>query len=127
MTASLSADLRLRVISAISGGLSSRKAAARFEVGISTAGAWFRRYRDRGEVAAREQGQPPGSKLDAHEAFILGLVEEAPDITLVEIAARLVTDHRVSACPATLCAFFKARDITFKKRRRMRASNNAAM
>ena len=88
MAGSLSADLRWRVISAISDGLSTRKAAARFDIGISTAGTWFRRYRDHGETTARKQGQPTGSKLDAHEAFILGLVEETPDISLAEIGER---------------------------------------
>ena len=47
---------------------------------------WYRRYGETGEVAARKQGQPGGSKLDAHEAFILALVEERPDISLAEIA-----------------------------------------
>ena len=68
MTQSFSADLRERVIAAISNGLSTRKAAKHFSIGISTAGAWFRRYRDHGETMARKQGQPPGSKLDKHEA-----------------------------------------------------------
>ena len=43
-------------------------------------GEVVRRYGETGEVAARKQGQPGGSKLDAHEAFILALVEERPDI-----------------------------------------------
>ena len=54
-------------------------------------GAWYRRYREKkkipqkkktGEMEARKQGQPSRSKLDAHEVFILGLIEEAPDFTL---------------------------------------------
>ena len=126
MASSLSSDLRWRVISAISDGLSTRRAAARFQVGVSTAGEWFRRYRDHGETTARKQGQPSGSKLDGHEAFILGLVEKTPDISLAEIAERLASEHGVSACPATVCTFFKALAITFKKRPRMRVSNSAA-
>jgi transposase len=82
MSHGFSTDLRCRVVAVISEGLSTRKAAARFGVGVSTAGEWYRRYRDNGETAARKQGQPPGSKLDAHEAFILGLVEQDPDISL---------------------------------------------
>lgn len=54
MTRSLSADLRGRVISAIEEGLSTRKAAGRFRIGIATAGRWYRRYKETGEtVAAR--------------------------------------------------------------------------
>ena len=77
MSRSYSTDLRVRVIRSISGGLSRRRAAARCGVGVSTAVKWYRRYRETGEVAARKQGQPGGSKLDAHEAFILALVKGA--------------------------------------------------
>ena len=125
MSHGFSADLRCRVVAVISEGLSTRKAAARFGVGVSTAGEWYRRYRDNGETAARKQGQPPGSKLDAHEAFILGLVEQYPDISLGEIAGQLLTEYGVSAAPSTVWEFFDKRDITYKKRRRMRVNNSA--
>ena len=127
MSHSYSADLRMRVIAAIWEGLSTRKAAARFDIGVATAGRWYRRYRDFGEMEARKQGQPGGSKLDCHEGYILGLVEDKPDITLHEIAACLKNEHHVSACPATVCNFFRKRDITFKKRLRMQPSKNALM
>ena len=125
MSHGFSADLRWRVIAAISGGLSTRKAAECFGIGVSTAGEWFRRYRDHGETTARKQGQPRGSKLDEHEAFILGLVEETPDISLAEIAERLLAERSVSAVPSTVWEFFNTRGITFKKRRRMPANSNA--
>lgn len=125
MSHSFGADLRWRVIALISDGLSTRKAAARFSIGVSTAGKWFRRYRDNGETTARKQGQPPGSKLDDHEAFILGLVEETPDISLGEIAERLLAERCVSAVPSTVWEFFNKRNITFKKRQRMQANSNA--
>ena len=127
MSHGFSTDLRWRVLKSILEGLSTRKAAKRFGVGISTAGEWYRRYRDHGEVAARKQGQPGGSKLDAHEAFILDLVGETPDIALHEIAERLVAERRVSACPATVWHFFNKRGITFKKRQRMQANSSVAM
>ena len=125
MSHGFSSDLRLRVLTAISSGSSTRQAAARFGVGVSTAGEWYRRYRDHGETRARKQGHPPGSKLDAHEAFILGLLEAAPDMALHEIAERLASERRVSVCKATVWHFFDKRGITFKKRRHMRASSNA--
>jgi transposase-like protein len=55
MTRSLSGDLRGRVIAAIEDGVSTREAARRFRIGISTAGAWYRRYRETGEMEARKQ------------------------------------------------------------------------
>lgn len=124
MTRSLSGDLRGRVIEAISEGLSTREAARRFKIGVSTSGTWYRRYRESGETEARKQGQPSRSKLDPHESFILGLVDEAPDITLSEIVERLARERGVRAVPSTVWAFFAKRSMTFKKRRRMRASSN---
>jgi transposase len=127
MTRSLSADLRGRVIGAIAEGLSTRAAARRFRVGISTAGAWYRRYRATGEMVARKQGQPSRSKLDRHEAFILGLIEAVPDITLAEIAERLAEERGVRVVPSTVWMFLARRGITYKKRRRTPASSNGRM
>jgi transposase len=125
MTQSLSADLRGRVISAIAEGLSTRKAAGRFRIGIATAGRWYRRYRETGETVARKQGQPSGSKLDPHERFILGLIEETPDITLAEIAERLASAHGVRVVPSTVWMFLDKRGVTFKKRRRTPQNSSA--
>ena len=125
MSRSYSTDLRVRVVKWISGGLTRRKAAARFGVGVSTAVKWYQRYRDTGEIAARKQGQPGGSKLDAHEAFILALVRERADISLAEIAARLAEKRAVSACPATVWYFFERRGISFKKNRARRRTRAA--
>jgi transposase len=127
MTRSLSADLRGRVIAAIEEGVSTREAARRFRIGISTAGSWYRRYRETGEMEARKQGQPSRSKLDAHEAFILGLIEDAPDITLTEIVERLATERGERAAPSTVWLFLDRRGITFKKRRRTPPSSSAPM
>ncbi len=102
MSHSFGADLRWRVIEAILGGLSTRQAARRFSIGISTAGEWCRRYRDHGETTARRQGHPASTKLDAHEDFILDLVKATPDMTLHEIAVQLAAERRVSVCPATV-------------------------
>ena len=125
MSRSYSTDLRVRVIKSISGGLTRRKAAARFGVGVSTAVKWYQRYRDTGEIAARKQGQPGGSKRDAHEAFILALVRGRADISLAEIAARLAEKRAVSACPATVWYFFERRGISFKKNRARRRTRAA--
>ena len=120
MTRSLSGDLRGRVIAAIEEGLSTREAARRFGIRISTAGAWYRRYRQTGETEARKQGQPPRSKLDAHEAFILGLIEDAPDITLAEIGERLAAERDVRAAPSKVWHHVQ-------KRRRTPQSSSVAM
>ncbi|MGE4221046.1 MAG: IS630 family transposase [Alphaproteobacteria bacterium] len=116
MARAYSLDLRQRVIEAIEKGLSTREAARRFAVGIATAGAWHRRWRATGSAEAGRQGQPPGSKLDAHEEFILALVAENKDIALHEIADRLAAECGVRAVPSTVHQFFARRGITYKKK-----------
>lgn len=82
-----SADLRGRVIDAVEGGSSARSAAARFGVAVATAIRWVRRHWETGERTARRQGPPVRSKLDPHEAFLMGMIKETVDITLAEMRA----------------------------------------
>ena len=120
MAGALSVDLRLRVVRAIEEGLSTREAARRYSGGIATAGAWHRLWRRTNSVAPGRQGHPVRSKLDPHEAFILGLVEAQKDITLAEIAERLGAERGVAVALSTVWHFFRKRGITYKKRPPMR-------
>ncbi len=114
MARALSDDLRMRVLKSSADGLSARQAAARFGVGVSTAIRWVARARA-GERTARPQGRRRGSRLDAHEAFIVGLIEERRDITLHEMAARLLAEHTVAIRRSALSAWLRGRGWTFKK------------
>lgn len=127
MTRAYSSDLRQRVLDAIDGGLSTHKAAKRFDIGVATAVRWHRAWRDHGQRQARKQGPKAGGKLDPHEVFILGLVETEPDITLVEVGERLVAERSISAVPSTIWLFFERRGITFKKRLHTPPSRSARM
>ena len=118
-------DLRRRVIEAIDGGMSARAAAARFSVVASTAINWHRRWREEGSLEPGRLGKPPGSKLDEHEAFILGLVETQKDIALHEIAGKLAAERGVRTCPATVWYFFSRRALTHKKRQAMHRNSSA--
>ena len=80
-----SMDLRQRVVAAIEGGESTHQAAARFSIGIATAGVWARLKRATGDVRPAKQGKPKGAVLDAHGEFILGVLAQAPDTTLDEM------------------------------------------
>jgi len=127
MNGAYSIDLRGRVLDAVDAGSSARQAAARFGVGVATAIRWVRRWRETGERTARKQGHPIGSKLDAHEAWFLFLIEGTVDITLDEMRHRLAEEYGVRAGYGTLWRFFKRRGITVKKRRAMQANKNATM
>ncbi len=116
MARAYSQDLRERVVEAGMSGLSARQAAARFGVGVSTVIAWVRRARA-GERTARRQGQPKGSKLDAHADYLGELIAGTPHISLRELQTRLAEEKGVSAGVGTLWRFFAARAITFKKNR----------
>ena len=121
MARAYSQDLRERVIKTALGGASVRQAAARYGVGLSTAILWVRRARS-GESKARRQGQPQGSKLDAHAPFLLELTEATSHISLQEMQAKLRKERGVSAGIGPLWRFCHARAITVKKNRpRLRA------
>ena len=125
MVQAYSLDLRERVIVFVENGGSARGAARHYGIGEATAIRWVRDWRRTGSYAPAPFGKPPGSKLDAHEAFLLGLIEEGPDITLEEIRQRLTEEHGVSAGIGTLWRFFDARGISYKKRPGTPASRSA--
>ncbi len=122
-----SMDLRERVIAAIEGGLSTRQAAARFSIGIATAGSWARLKRSKGTVTPARQGKPKGSVLDAHADFIFSLIGETPDITLAEIAERLAQERALRVVATAVWKFLDRHGMTHKKRPLMRANQNAPM
>ncbi len=97
MARAYSQDLGERVIKTALGGTSVRQAAAHYGVGVLTAILWVRRAREGGEVTARRQGQPRGSKLDAHAAFLLELINASSHISLQEMQAKLREERGVCA------------------------------
>jgi transposase len=54
-------------------------------------------------------------KLAPYETFLIQAVESQPDITMLDLAARLWEEHGVSAAPATLSCFLCRRGFTYKK------------
>ena len=114
MARALSDDLRGWVLQASTDGASARQAAVRFGVGISTAIRWIARAR-LGETTARVQGRRRTSRLDAHEAFIVGLIEERRDITLNEMMARLSAERSLVIGHSALSAWLRSHGWTFKK------------
>jgi transposase len=126
MARALSVDLRRRVVSAIASGLSCRAAAERFGVSTSSAIRWRALDRREGDIAPRRQGGDRTSRrIEAHAERILSALVEKSDITLAELRDRL-KEHGVSVGIGTLWRFFKRRNITRKKSRRMPQSNVAA-
>lgn len=114
MARALSDDLRIRVLKASATGMSARQAAGRFGVGVSTAIRWIARAVE-GEPAPRPQGWKRPSLLDAHEAFVVEMIDDRKDITLDEMVERLSAERQVSISRSALGAWLRGRGWTFKK------------
>ncbi|MFN0191978.1 MAG: IS630 family transposase [Aestuariivirga sp.] len=116
MIRSYSQDLRDRVVAAVGSGMSRRAAARRFAVSESSAVRWAGRAAREGSCAARQLGRPAGKgPLSDHLAFLIAQVEAEPDITMPELAARLVSRRGISANPASLSRLLCRAGFTYKK------------
>ena len=124
MARALSDDLRSRVLAAAESGMSARSAAARFGIGISTSIRWIAQA-GQGRLTAAKQGRRGGSRLDAHEDFILGMIEEQKDITLNEMVQRLCHEKFVSIGRSAVDVWLRKRGWSYKKRPHMHWSRNA--
>lgn len=127
MVAALSNDLRWRVVRAIEAGVSRRAAASKFEVSIASAVRWHQRYMRTGTVASSAMGGDRLShRAEVHAAKVLDWIQKEPDLTLVEIAARLAEQGHVFA-PSTIWRLLDRHDMTLKKRPPMPRNRNARM
>jgi len=116
MTRALSQDLRDRVIAVVDGGMSCNRAAERFGVAISSAVRWVRAWRTEGRAEALPQGGDLRShRIEAYRDVILAAIKAEVDITLVELAALLRSQHGASFGPSTVWRFLDRHDLTFKK------------
>ena len=118
MTRPLSNDLRRRVVTAVvDGGMSRRGAAKRFGIAPSTAIKWVCAWHRKGNHRPRAQGGDRRSqRIEARAEAVLALVEETPDMTLLEIAAHLESAYGLRVSQSTMWRFFHRRGITFKNR-----------
>jgi transposase len=112
----LSLDLRSRLVAAVSGGMSRRSAADRFGVSAASAVRWAAAVKTTGSVAAKPQGGDTRShRVEAFSAVILAAVAGQKDISLVELAELLRTEHGVSFGASTVWRCLDRHDMTFKK------------
>lgn len=111
-----SADLRERVQADIEAGQSRRSASRRFGVSPSFAVKLARRVRVSGSTAPARQGRPPGGgKLQAQLGKVIAWIEAEPDMTMPELAAKLLQAAGVQAHPASLSRLLVKAGFSFKK------------
>ena len=109
-------ELRERVQAEIEAGESRRAAAERFKVSASFAVKLAARVARTGSAEPARQGRPPGGgKLAPYLKMLVGWVEAEPDITMPELAARLLAETGIEAHPASLSRILIQSGFSFKK------------
>ena len=113
MPKSYSEDLRERVIEAVEAGAARHVAARQFRVSASSAIRWVQRWRASGEIAAKPRGGST-SPLEDHEAALLVLASEQPDLTLDEFCA-VLKERKITTSRVSVWRFFSRHGLSFKK------------
>ena len=100
----LSIDLRSRLVAAVSEeGMSRRGAALRFGVSAASAVRWVAAVNTTGSAAAKPQGGDTRSRrIEAFSGVILAAVAAQKDISLVELAELLRTEHGMLFAASTV-------------------------
>jgi transposase len=108
-----SQDIRRRVTEAVASGMACRAAAERFAVGVSTAIRWAQQER---VPTTRRPGRPAGrGRLSDEISFLIAAVEATPDITMPELAERLLAERGVTAHPSSLSRLLCRAGFSYKK------------
>lgn len=109
-------ELRTRVQAAIDDGGSRRAVAERFKVSASFAIKLAARIARTGSAEPSRQGCPAGGgKLAPHREALVRWVEAEPDMTMPELAAKLLAETGVVAHPASLSRALIQAGFSFKK------------
>ncbi len=112
-----SIDLRERVVGAVEeSGMTRRRAAAQFGVGVSTVIAWVWRFRETGSVAPGQMGGYKPVLLAAHRDFVQARFSVQPELTLRGLQQELA-DRGVVVSYGAVWAFVHAEGLSFKKNR----------
>lgn len=109
-------EIRERVLAEIEEGGSRRGAADRYDVSASFAVKLAARAAGTGSAAPARQGRPPGGgKLAPYLATLVQWVEAEPDITMPELAVKLLAERGVSVHPASLSRVLLQAGFSVKK------------
>ena len=111
-----SQDLRKLMMARVSSGHSRRSVARHFGVSASCSVKLAQRAAATGSTAPAKQGRPRGTgKLAPHRDTLIGWVEDEPDMTLAELAARLEAATGVKIHPSALSRLLLEAGFSFKK------------
>ncbi len=108
-------DLFKRVVAEVAAGMSRRKAARLYRVGVSSAIRWVELQDETGSVSPRPRGGKSRSPLEPHADWLLKLVATEPDLTLMELEQRISDGLGLVTTETSIRRFFKRHGISFKK------------
>lgn len=124
MSAPLPCALRARFQKLIEEGVSGRAAALRLLLSPTTGARWGLAIRRTGQARAAPQSRPRGKrKLDPHRAFLIELIDQDGDMTMLELAGALADATGVQAHLDAIGRFLRKFGFTYKKRRLSRPSD----
>ncbi len=99
-----SQDLRDRVLAKARTSKKTQPViAATFGISLSTLEKWLHRKRTTGKATPLPPAHGPEPVLDHYAALLRAEVKRQPDITLVELCARLSRCAGVEVSPSTMC------------------------
>jgi putative transposase len=107
-------DLRLVVVRLIEEGHTRAEVAELCGISLSSVGRYLRRYRSTGSVSPTKFGGYKGYALAKHADRIKRWIARQPDLTLVEIQARLA-EAKVKVAASSVFRFLRHLGLTFKK------------
>ena len=74
---------------------------------------WVERHGQTGSVSPR-RGRKPRSPLEPHTSWLLELIAQEADLTLAEIAQRLLAHRGARSIDSSIGRFFKRHKVSFK-------------
>lgn len=115
MPVAYSPDFRRAVGAHVDRGFSCTHTARVFGTSRSFVINLMRRYRETGALGPRTWVGARHSKLVAFQDEIIGWITEQPDITLTQMAQRLMREHGVKASSSGLSDTLRRNGYTYKK------------
>jgi transposase len=97
-----STDLRVRVLSALDGGMPRADAVRIFQVSLGSIKRWLRLRRTSGDLTPQRPCGRATSITPDQQAHLLAQLDAAPDASLAEHAAQWNADHGTSLSPWTI-------------------------
>jgi len=116
MTHPISNDLRKRIVRAVEDGISRNAAAEKYDVGISTVIRLMQRWNETGSLEPSKERRSQEFKLAPYEDRVRELIEDRPDITLLEIKEYFAKSG-VNVGQSSIYRFLAHLGLSYKKKR----------